>query len=81
MTLTEINPLIALIAIAGYTLLLLYAFTRRDQQQRQSRALLAFLAVSVLWEFLEYFSHEIPYPANFPAKALQIGRASCRERV
>lgn len=73
MALTEINPLVALIAAAGYTLLLLYAFTRREQQQRQSRALFAFLAVSVLWEFLVFFSREIPYPVNLPAKALFIG--------
>ena len=73
MNLKEANTLIPLIAVAGYTILLIYAFTRRDQQQRQSRALLAFLAVSVLWEFLVYFSREIPYPANLPAKALLIG--------
>lgn len=73
MTLTEINPLITLIAAAGYTIMLLYAFTRREQQQRQTRALFAFLAISVLWEFLVFFSREIPYPANLPAKALFIG--------
>ena len=73
MTLIEINSLIALAAAAGYTIFLLYAFTRREQQQRQSRALFAFLAISVLWEFLVFFSREIPYPANLPAKALLIG--------
>lgn len=67
------NKLIPLFAAAGYTVLLLYAFTRRDQQQRQSRTLLAFLAISVLWEFLIYFSRYIPYPANLPAKALLVG--------
>ena len=73
MTLLEINPLTALIAAGGYTILLIFAFTRRGQQRRQTRALYALLAISVIWEFLVFFSREIPYPANLPAKALLIG--------
>ncbi len=73
MNVTVANPIIPLIAIGSYTLLLLTAFTRSDRHTRQTRWLFAFLVISILWEFLVYFSREIFYPPNLPSKVLLIG--------
>lgn len=73
MNILEANAFIPLIAAGGYTFLLVFAFTRRDQQERQTRWLLAFLIVSILWEFLVNVAVAIPYPPNLPAKALLVG--------
>ncbi len=73
MNLSEITTFIPPIAAGLYTILLIIAFTRRGQQERQTETLLAFLVVSILWEFLVYFARDIAYPPNIPAKAMLMG--------
>jgi len=73
MNLSEITTFIPPIAAGLYTILLIIAYTRREQQERQTETLLAFLVVSIIWEFLVYFARDIAYPPNIPAKALLIG--------
>ncbi|MCP4426517.1 MAG: hypothetical protein GY803_18645 [Chloroflexi bacterium] len=73
MNLAELTPFIPPIAAGCYTILLVVAFTRRERQDRQTETLLAFLAVSILWEFLTYFTRVVPYLPSIPAKALLLG--------
>ncbi len=55
MNANQFSSLLSLIIAGGYTLLLIYPFTRRGQQERQMSWLLAGLVISVLWEFMLLF--------------------------
>ena len=65
--------LLPLIAAGGYTLLLMAAFIRHGQQERQARWFLAFLFASAIWEVLRFFAPDLNLPPNFSLKALLIG--------
>lgn len=54
--------LVPLIAAGFYTVLLIIALFRRAQPTHQSRWLLAFLCVSLLWEFSLFFTITAPIP-------------------
>ncbi|MCB8945300.1 MAG: GAF domain-containing protein [Ardenticatenaceae bacterium] len=56
MSLPEANTLTSLIATVCYTLLLIITFTRRSQQEKQTRWLLLFLVLSIIWEFTRFFA-------------------------
>jgi signal transduction histidine kinase len=73
MDLTEVNAFVPLIGAVCYTLLLIAPFVRRNQQDRQTKWLLTFLVLSVIWEFLLFFAPNISYPPRLPLKALLTG--------
>jgi signal transduction histidine kinase len=69
---SDVNSIIPLIAAGCYTLLLITPFTRRSQQEKQTRWLLLFLVLSITWEFLLFFAAEIPRLSNLPIKVLLV---------
>ena len=70
MSLQEVNTLSSLIATVCYTLLLIISFTRRGQQERQTRWLLIFLILSIVWEFIRFFIGDSAVMPQLPAVAL-----------
>lgn len=74
MNVPEANSLVPLTAAGGYTFLLLAPFFRRGREEKQTKWLLAFIIVSIVWEFLIYFAPSISQP-NLSLKALLIGTA------
>lgn len=69
-SLQEANTFSSLIATVCYTLLLIFSFTRRSQQERQTRWLLIFLVISIIWEFLRFFAPLSPFLRPLPAVTL-----------
>lgn len=68
----SVEFLAPIVAVVCYTLLLLTSFVRRGAPEKQTRWLMLFLVLSIIWEFLIFFGSSIPYPAYLPSKALLI---------
>lgn len=70
MSIPEAKSLIPLVAASGYAVILLFIFIRRAQDEKITKWLLAFLVVSIAWEFLVYSASDISRLPNLPIKAL-----------
>ncbi|MFQ5433871.1 MAG: hypothetical protein ACE5FD_03255, partial [Anaerolineae bacterium] len=73
---SDTNAIIPLFAAGFYTILLAVPFTRRGQRKQQTRWLLAYLAISIAWEFLVFLTPSIAPPSHIALIALISGTAA-----
>lgn len=75
MNILDVHTLTVIAAVVAYTVLLIAAFIRRSQQEKQTRWLLAFLFTTIIWEFLRFFTLQfsIDFFPDIPTKVLLVG--------
>lgn len=72
MNLSDINLLLPLIVAVCYTILLVVSLIRRGPQEKQLKWWFAFLAASVAWEFILFFTPSLAFIPNLAVKVLTL---------